>query len=373
MVTPKKLRNGKWQLRWRDVIGRGASKSKHREITTTTRRQAYEWARDIERHQKAGEVWEPPWARPQHLIGDLAEDFVRDMARRTKASTARTRAKQLEVFLQFLDDTRQRTEHPVGLLTQRLLTEYAEALPHGGQRSKRSTVTVNKYLNAVMKMWEWAGNHDEWGEVVPRPRRIELRSVPLRRTMAPTFAQGAAMIAGVPDDDWHRHLYLTLYATGARVSQAMGFLWSDIDLKSGTLTYRPELGKTLSEQMGRTVPLPSWFVDEVAGWGARVGHLIECPHEHRDPRSRAAAGWWRKAGVDKETAPDGHHSFRAMVKTGCSAARVHRESIEYYIGHSLGLAGRYTAEHGLHLDDVANAIPDPRRVLAVDFTKKRRA
>lgn len=73
---------------------------------------------------------------------------------------------------------------------------------------------------------------------------------------------------------WHRKLAIVLRMTGLHVSQAMGPLWSDLDLDRGILVFRGELGKSPSEKRGRVIPVSPHLVEELKTWGEREVWLV---------------------------------------------------------------------------------------------------
>ena len=247
-------------------------------------------------------------------------------------------------------DLRLKREALVDDLSRAMLAEYHAHIlrPTTGRFVHgRGRETVRKHIGEIELAWRWVWERGgDYGVEVPRPQRLRLQREPPLWLPAPTWPEMDAAIACL--DGWRRRVCVVMRCTGLRVQQVMGLMWADLDLERATIHVRGELGKSLQERSGRVIPIAPVLVAELAGWGTREGWLVDCPHEHRIVRARDIGRGWERAGVRPEVwdglpgrkgRPD--HAFRAGFETGLMARMVRRETVDYLVGHSLGITAHY--------------------------------
>ncbi len=287
--------------------------------------------------------------------------YVLECDRIFKRGTAERIAFAMNLFRRFL---RERLEVArVTDLSKELLREFNAwlALERTSRHGKeaRSAETIRKNTSIIQRMWQWAYDEDTT-RLVPPPRKLAMPSIPGAPTIAPTWAEMDACIESC-ETTWHRQLTTLMRFTGLRVNQAMMLEWRDFDLEHATLTVRGELGKTAQEMRGRAVPISAHLVALLAGWGRREGFVVQSNRRgqrERVARARDIGRAWTRAGVRApawEQSPN--HSFRDGFISGLKRAGADTEAVEFLVGHSLGLRGRYVDAAALPLVDAVAKIP----------------
>lgn len=248
------------------------------------------------------------------------------------------------------------------VLSKALLLEHEAWLLESGLHGRpRKPATVRKHLSVLMTLWEWAANDDVWGELVPRPRRIEVPRIGQDQAVAPTWAEMDAAIRACHGAQ--RALAILLRFTGLRVQQAMQLRWKDLDLERGTLAVRGELGKSAAERDGRIVPISPHLVAELKTWTRDGEYLLPSNRAETGPRARKArardlAHAWARAGVREDVYRQRpHHAFRKGFCTELALAGAPAEAVEHLVGHSRGIRGHYVDPRALHLVEAVALIP----------------
>lgn len=349
-------RNGGWRVRWRDPDGQARCRQCPDRATAEAVR------RDVERAVAEGRRWEPRDTRPLPDLREVMEGYVRESARIHRPRTTHRYAETLELFLRWLS-ARQggRGRITPDMLSRGLLAEYHQVLSEGGRHGhERGAETVRKHMQVIELMWTWAyENDDEWENLIPRPRRLQLARTPGPLTVAPTWDEMDACIDAC--QGWHRQLALLLRFTGLRVQQVMGLRWSDVDLERATLSVRGELGKSRQERRGRTVPISAHLVEILRRWERRDESIVECARQagprEREARGRDMARAWKRAGVRPLACKQPHHAFRKGFISELKRAGADDEAVEFLVGHSLGLRGVYTDPDALPLRSAVELIP----------------
>ena len=347
-----------WRVRWREVAPAragdppGLVRRVARSRQFDTKRLGEEFLKQAERCERLGLRWEPPAARQEPDVREVVVDYLTDRARSLSPASLEAYGAHLNVLEQFLGPRWNRPFREV--FTRAVLAEFWAWLgdPNTTRRGvARAATTQNKILSVVQLVWAWADEHGDYGDTVPRPRRIDLPTPAAPPTTAPTWAQMDAALALL--DERHRRLCTILRCTGLRRSQGRRLLWSDFDIEGGTLTIRGEIGKSKQERQGRVMPIAPVLAAELAGWGVREG--LVCPGAlDYDQVHRA----WEGAGVS----PNVHksrplHGFRKGFVSGVKALGADPEAVEFLMGHSLGLSGTYTAAWALKLREAVEMVP----------------
>ncbi len=288
--------------------------------------------------------------------------YARECARVLRPGTAERYARNLDLFRRWIDQRgfNGQTLHP-NILSKHLLGEFYDDLAEGGLHGRpRSLATRRKIVEVVQLFWAWAYDDEDYGEYVPRPRRLRMPRQDGAPTVAPTWAEMDACIREA--SGWHRQLATLLRFTGLRVQQAMQLTWEDLDLEKATLCVRGELGKSRQERRGRIIPVSRYLVEELEGWGPREGWIIESGRFRDGPRAREArsrdmARAWTRAGVRPEAWGQPHHSFRKGFVSELKRSRADSDAVEFLVGHSLGLRGVYTDPSALPLQEAVGLVP----------------
>ncbi len=144
-------------------------------------------------------------------------------------------------------------------------------------------------------------DEDEYTELIPPPKRLEMPEDPRSPTVAPTWEEMDACVEAC--NGWHRQVAVVLRFTGLRVQQVMRLRWDDIDLARGLLMIRGELGKTRQERQGRIMPLSQHFLEDMEGWGPKDDWLIPCGRDVDGPRAREARAEGHGASVGAGRCP----------------------------------------------------------------------
>lgn len=376
MATIRKRSVGTYQVRWREKR-RGQWLWRGR--TCRTYKAARKLQREVEEAVALQGYWEPEERR--EADGDcqvpglrqLIAAFLVAMKAGGKADNTILRYGQaLEVFERWTKEEYP-GEHVTGAyLSESMVHSFYVWLGKGtGRHGKpRAASSKRKYVEVVLNLWSWLCSKDDWRDyvptAVPNVAHMDIEAAPRKLTRAPTWEEMDAVIACATG--WKKRLYIVLRFTGLRVQQAMELRWDDLELESGVLRVRPELGKTPQERTGRWVPVSQHLVDIVSGWGRREGYLIETAREPggnsrpcRQVRSRAARRAWDRAikqyGVRKDVASQPHHAFRAGFVTGLKRLGADDEAVEVLVGHSIGLRGLYTDPEAQPMKQAVALIP----------------
>ena len=284
--------------------------------------------RDVESTVALGRRWEPQDAHAipalievsrGEVTGGLFTDVLKMARGQFAPGTIRHYDRALRRFYLYLGRRHPRLRRlTLDLLNTDVLLGWFGELREGGL----AVSTARLYVTAVRAAWEWGAYDSEvCRHLTPRPpRRIRQLPPPTHAPVqAPSFEQMDATISaahalarsGRTSQHreawmWRARLATLLRFTGLRAdSQAMQLRWADLDLESGEMVVRGELGKSRRERTGRIVPLSEHLVAELAGWGPREGFVIapDKTDRHSDPR-RMAKIWKARAYPSASGAPD---------------------------------------------------------------------
>jgi len=244
--------NGKvsWQVR---VPLPPGPDGKRRELIRTFRRRADAKAflEDRRRDLRAGLALEPTKTTLRQFLESWLETAARPALR---ANTVESYEDVLKLYV-FPDLGDYRLDRLTPLLLQRWLGELsARGL---GARTVRYTYSV---LAAALKQAQrWRLLAASPCAAVELPRRVRREMNALSPSEARAFLAAAAGTR-------HEALFALLLAGGLRPSEALGLLWSDLDLQRGVVTVqrslvqtrggRWELAECKTERSRRTVPVP---------------------------------------------------------------------------------------------------------------------
>lgn len=340
MPSIRRGENGLWFVRWRALDGRQPSY----QPPSGTKAAAERAKREIERCLDRGEDWIRPSRRAERERAQTLEAALKAYLD-AKAITFRSKQslKNLDnvlgSFLRFLDERDgDRWAHRPAALSRGALRGFYRWLLE--KERPVSALTANNYVRAMQRAWEWLYDDEEWGDIVPRARKIELpRERPKRTGRAPTWAQmDATILAAREAGEWCWRLFFVCRCTGLRPwRQAFNLLWEHVDLEAGMLTIPGEMGKTWAERAGRRVPMAPVLIEEIATWGTRRGYLIDCPGEKRTPDQQRLKQWWAAAGLEPEHLPWRHvHGFRHGFVTGMAELGVDKMLRCALTGHANG-------------------------------------
>lgn len=358
-----------YRVRWRDPDGRARTRR------CPDHASARALKLDVEQALARGRRWEPPDASAPAEPPDLwrlVDDHLIEEKHKRAARTMVRKQQMIQAWLEWLEARLGRTPQ-AGDLSRSMLLEYIEHLedPETGRHLHgRGYATVRKHLCEVELCWRRVWRADELG-IVPRPQTLELPAQPPAERPAPTWSEMDLAIAAATG--WHRELAIVLRCTGLRVDQAMGLRWSDLDLGTGVLHVRPELGKSRQEKTGRYVPVARALLVELNRWlqdgTADPEWLVSCSRTHREARARDMDRAWSRAGVRPATW-DGrpHHAFRAGFMAGLKRAGADDEAVRFLVGHSRGVRASYVDGTALPLREAVDQVPELelRRVIRLE-------
>lgn len=347
----------RWRVRWRDPDG--TQRTRH----FTRKDLAKKLAHEVDEDLALGRPWSPrvtvAVVPSVPTLERAMTSWLVDRARVLAPGTARRYAHYANMFVRALGVDK--TTTPVSIFSQQALRDFfvwlrrKETGLHGRQRSED---TARKAVEGIQLCWAWLADDDAFAAHVARPRTIEMVRHAPEPPSPPTWAEMDRTAAAARG--WHRQLAIVLRFTGLRVSQAMMLGWDDVDVDAATLHVRT--GKSRQEKRGRKIPISRHLVAELAGWGVRKGWLIKTGGEdrtrHRQARGDDMGTAWSDAGVREEAwRGSPHHAFRDGFCSNLKRAGADDEAVEYLVGHSLKLRGRYVGADYLPLREAVDLIP----------------
>lgn len=369
------IRNGKPSVRWRDPDG-----TEHRR-TCPSRAVAKALLLEVETAAAFRRRWEPAAAPRAPLLRDLIAAFLRDFARTARPRSAKRAHELLRPWLVWMQSVHG-IDATTRTLTHAAVTDHDASLV-GRESSAR---TRRMYGWAIGACWRWGWQHPDWRPHLAEPSMPRMPALEEREVVAASWAQMDAVVEAaraeadrLPSREWVRRAVVLLRALGWRVSQIVALDWGDVSLEAGTMRLRPELGKSVHERRGRTVPIPPWLVAELAGWGTREGPIVghASASLRRTAATRVRECWAATDAPVTIYAQRPDHAFRIGLISGLTRARADREAAEHYVGHAPGIRGHYVDPRTLPLDEVAAAIPCPQspnaKVATLSYARQKRA
>lgn len=374
MATIERRGDG-WRVRWRDLDGTARSRQ------CPTARSARDLKLEVEETAARGRRWEPIAAARSPLLRDLIEAYVLDLRRTHRPRTVVRAVAALAPFLAWAQGHAGVVAVGVDVLTR------ANVATHDAYLVQRqlSVATRRTFAWAIGATWRWGWDHPDWRQGLAEPSMPRMPAVVLARVQAATWDQLDAVVEAAteqakrqPQREWVRRLVVLLRGTGWRVSQILGLDWADVDLETGRIELRAELGKSANERRGRVVPLAPWLVSEIATWGVREGVLVGHTPDQRTASSLVRDLWERTDAPIAIYAQRPDHAFRIAFVSGLTRARVDHEAVEHYVGHASGVRGHYVDPDSLPLVEVARAIPcvrgvSTRKVRSLDQARAKRS
>ncbi len=268
----------------------------------------------------------------QWFLDDLS------LVRGASAHTVSNYRRDISRYLDFLEDT------PVSQAAPQKLEQYAMSLAQGtGERRPLAPRSVARALSAVRSFYTWAvregmaQTNPAAGVAPPKPGMAlpkALTTDQVARLLDSPFPQTPA---GLRD----RALLEFLYATGARVSEAVSVTRDDIDFGEG-VSVVALFGKGRKE---RLVPLGKYATDALDAYLVRgrpalaqkgTGSTLLFLNSRGRPLSRQSA--WTilkdaaaRAGLDGEVSPHVlRHSFATHLLEGGASVR----EVQELLGHA---------------------------------------
>ena len=361
-VATIERRGDGWRVRWRDEDGTSRSRQ------CPTARSERDLKLEVEETVARGRRWEPVAAARSALLRDLIEAYALDLRRTHRPRTVVRAVAALAPFLAWAQGHAGLVAVGVDVLTR------ANVATHDAYLVQRqlSVASRRTFAWAIGACWRWGWEHPDWRQGLAEPSMPRMPAVVLARVQAATWEQLDAVVDAaaeqavrMPGREWVRRAVLLMRGTGWRISQVLGLQGDDVSLACGTITLRPELGKSANERRGRTVPLAPWLRDELATWGRREGPLVGHAPDQRTASTLVRDLWRRTPAPVAIYAQRPDHAFRIAVVSGLTRARVDHEAVEFYVGHAAGIRGHYVDPEALPLAEVANAIPCVRSVSAL--------
>lgn len=393
-------RGEKYLVRWYDPDGTQRGKSVPNHAT------AKKLQRAVEEQVALGKAWEDPdsrsaptlldWsltraadAKPEDepdrtITGGVFRLYLIDAARELAPGSHVVYTRALVRFVEFVAKRTRRKVPTAKDLTRDALSAWWAELRHV---EGLAISTCNLYVTAVNEAWAWAHEHEEHGELVPRPRKIGLPARPKVPVVAPTWAHTDAFLhtAQQLEQDartwvdarhwrWRYELGMVLRCTGLRRLQAMMLRMNDFDLDAAVLVIRGELGKSRAEKMGRVVPVAPVlvaFLRELEKLGRKPDDFVIGPHYEgrKDAATKGMYDIWRASKVPEKVykgRPD--HCFRKAFTSGLKRLGADSEAVEYLIGHSEGgVREDYLDPDALPLRDAVARVPAVAPLVILPF------
>jgi len=272
-----------------------------------------------------------PDPSPTVTLGTALDRYACATAPHRRSKRARQREAQ---FLRLLGEQIGR-ETPLADLTAARIAAYREDRIRAG----RSPATVDRYLAILRAVLRMA--HFEW-EVLTDVPRITLHRSTSHRVRWLTEDEEQRLLRAVAPH--LRPLLVFLIDTGARLSEATGLRWSEVDLEPGNAAVRFERTKT---GRPRRVPLTRRVRDELAEIqsttaGASQDRVFLFDNgDGPRPYSRPYGAWntaLARAGITDLRIHDLRHTFASrLVMRGVPLA-----AVSQLLGHSsLEMTMRY--------------------------------
>lgn len=343
-----------------------------------TKRDAEAFRVEVESLVARGHDWLPPEPPRVDDVPTLEAAVIAHLGyiEAVKAkSTTYQRAMSFTLFLRFVQEASPSTT--IKTLSRSTLEAFLRWLmdPSSSKRGGRAADHARKCVEHVQLAWAWWYDHDDWGKLVPPPRKLrDLPRAPRTPTKAPSWAEMDDVIAQLGDAatgfrgslqrDTRYHVLVAALerCTGLRVSQVERLRVGDVDLGDNVLTFRGELGKSRSERAGRLIPIAPVLIEPLAALvrGRPADETLVPPRAdvaQQNRRERVRAAWEKTDASSSVFAGRPNHAFRKGFVSGLARAGVDREVRQYLVGQSTGLSGIYTDPDALPLREAVAKVP----------------
>ncbi|MFN3201637.1 MAG: tyrosine-type recombinase/integrase [Bradymonadia bacterium] len=324
-------RGSTYQVRWRDL--EGIERGQRCPDLQTARRVRLE----VEQALAVGKDWRPRDRADPPSLSEVFQQYLTEIARRVKDTTAEQYRIALRLFLVHL-----RQEKPQGTLQPALLKDEVLGTFFDSLLSTNNRSSAADAVRHVQRAWRWAYRKNRrFGGSVPPPEEIELpqREI-LLRPWAPSWSMADEVIWAAwsaKQAKWYGDFLALLRYTGLRKSQIMKLRWSDLDLTNCQLYIRPELGKSKQEARGRTIPVTPHLVELVSGWDRHSDYLVATDKPQRRIDNITLRKRWEAAGIEPEDLRQPTHSFRKMIVSELRKARADPMAVKALVGHQLDM------------------------------------
>ena len=337
----KREKYGTVSVRWKFRESRGR-------IKCSNISEARKLAAEISASHARGILWRPRNDNLKPRLADICRAYLERHELSKRPNTLKSWHGSLSLFLRFLRLRKPRGRLSPALLSEDTIQDFYRFMV--SQRKTKSSTARTRAIHASM-FWEWASTSAEFGEVVPRFVRAPLPQLDAPEPVsAPAWSMcdkaiETARTSSNPQSEYHCRVMIVARFTGLRVHQILGLRWSDFDINACKLRVRGELGKTRNERRGRTVPVSEHFVAEISTWGRREGWLIDYPTRGTSTHSTPTAGvrnHWRESGVDSRFWRGRPvHCFRKAFASELIMRGADRFAVEMLCGRSTGMQDTY--------------------------------
>ena len=382
-VFEKRKGSGRWMVEWVPLADQQARTGKKRKKVAAadspeqSRTLAELWARQISAAHAAGKEWLPPDEQAEVEREPTVRDVLRgwlkgwvetdklDRDQGKSPNTLRTYENNLKLFIRFIQQTEGRSiaAIPANRVGTHTLVGYHRWLlrpdTSRAMNRPRKPSTAYKLVSVATQPFNWAAKTDPFrGRVFPLgvPDEVRRRRPARPNFEVPSFSQGAAAVGAARG--WVRRAMVLLYFTGLRIdSQVMHLEWRHFDIvrDDAYLDLEPRLGKSLSEQAGRRVPISNHLRDELRRWADEDGIDPSCPpvfgdakfivqitafEKRRPKKERALRGRdvkraWVRAGQWDPRFGQPSHCFRKMLKEGLLSEDADPLAVSLLVGHKV--------------------------------------
>lgn len=208
----------------------------------------------------------------------------------------------------------------------------------------RSPATVNRYMSAMRRCWNWGMEHGYVLDAAMWPKKLMLEEPKAREVMATAAQLGPVFAACDAHSAPLGSLVRFLVGTGARLSDALAVRWRDVDLEAGDVAIR---GQKTQRALCVAMLAPAVEALERA---AAVKHLSG--RVFWQFKDRRAPGWqWLKArkSFPEEFRTMRLHDCRHLCASLLAASGATDVELAAQLGHStLTMVKRYAHLRGGH-------------------------
>lgn len=359
---------GKWQLRWRqrETQPDGSTKVVDRTALAYSVTERRHLEMEIEAALTTRGWWaaQPTAARPLDLnLEDIARLWIewKEGTRKAAVNTRKALAGAMKRWFTALRGQLKLTAEQVVPGSAMTSTNVNAVVLAWRKAGKYADGTIYQTIAAVVDMWTWAADQEQWREVLPRPPYNTDTVMPVADAFAEpedaaTLAECDRVIQRIRLP-MPRRLAVIMRYTGLRIEQASYIYREDFDLADGSLVVRK--GKSRREKaQRRRVPVSPHLIDDLRDWlaAAENGPLFpDSKAADADGVALPMVGYrnltkyiteaWETASQagevrrevwqppnKKRNAPD--HAFRACFQGFLQSQGVSDRVIDFLVGHA---------------------------------------